>query len=230
MSIAEKLVKIAEQMQPTYEDAKNSYEKGYKDGENNKSFWNKYQDNGNRRNFDYAFAGEGWTDELYNPKYPIVAESYIGMFRDNDKITSTKVSLDFSNNTNEDKTDTCFINCSSLVEIPTLIVGRKTIFLSSFDYCSSLEYIGFLGELWCNIILLETEVLSDETVMQIVHIAKDFANDEDESVQELAYMFSVYFSSPMYGKLWELTGDERFPEQYQGLILGEILDAKGWGC
>lgn len=35
-------------------------------------FWDDYQDNGNRGNYEYAFAGLGWNDENFKPKYDIV--------------------------------------------------------------------------------------------------------------------------------------------------------------
>lgn len=34
-------------------------------------FWDKYQDNGVPKTYMYAFAGYGWTDELFKPKYDI---------------------------------------------------------------------------------------------------------------------------------------------------------------
>ena len=232
MNFAEKLVKIASQMQPTYEEAKKSYEKGYADGFNEgldgSAFWDIYQDNGNRRNYDYAFAGSGWTDELFDPKYPIVAESNIRMFSHNDKITHINCLIDLSNQTH-DEIDECFNNCSALKTIQSLKVGRKTMFYASFDKCYLLEHIGFLGELWYDTYIQESDDLSDETVIQMVCIAKDFVNDEDETIQELAFSTSLYFSSDVSNKLWELTADERFPEQYQGMYLGEVLELKGWG-
>jgi hypothetical protein len=34
-------------------------------------FWDVYQDNGNRTHYNTAFAGYGWTDETFKPKYDI---------------------------------------------------------------------------------------------------------------------------------------------------------------
>ncbi len=34
-------------------------------------FWDTYQDNGNRTHYLFAFAGYGWTDETFKPKYDI---------------------------------------------------------------------------------------------------------------------------------------------------------------
>lgn len=35
-------------------------------------FWDAFQQNGARTNYNYAFGGEGWNDETFKPKYDIV--------------------------------------------------------------------------------------------------------------------------------------------------------------
>jgi hypothetical protein len=85
MSIAEKLVTIAENEQRVYdkgfEDGKaeggnteEAYNKGVEDGKQAEydAFWNAYQENGNKTIYGYSFAGTGWNSENYKPKYPIV--------------------------------------------------------------------------------------------------------------------------------------------------------------
>ncbi len=37
-------------------------------------FWDSYQENGNRTNYQYAFSGAGWNNETFKPKYPIIAK------------------------------------------------------------------------------------------------------------------------------------------------------------
>ena len=197
-------------------------------GDNSDSkFWDTYQDNGNRRNYDYAFAGSGWTDELYDPKYPIVAESYQRMFMGNDKITNTKVPLDFSNYSyNGNENNNSFRGCSALKTIPSLKVGRKTFLMGSFDCCYALEHIGFNGELWCDISIQESEHLTDEMIINLVYVTKDFVHDEDEEIQ--GFTSSLYLAQNAWDRLWEIVADERFPEMYQGMLLGDILAEKGW--
>lgn len=43
-------------------------------------FWEKYQNGGNRRDYSFAFASEGWTGDLLYPKYDIVVENGYQMF------------------------------------------------------------------------------------------------------------------------------------------------------
>jgi hypothetical protein len=62
MSIADKLNTIAENEQLVYRAGqKSEYDK----------FWDTFQNNGNSQNYNYAFSQDRFTDENYNPKYPI---------------------------------------------------------------------------------------------------------------------------------------------------------------
>lgn len=61
-----------------------SYERGYSDGgyigyqqakhEAYDTFWDTFQKNGNRTEYEYAFAWGGWTNEIFMPKYDITVE------------------------------------------------------------------------------------------------------------------------------------------------------------
>lgn len=50
------------------------YEKGKSDERQTKydEFWDEYQHNGERLKYEFAFAGDGWSDENFRPKYDIV--------------------------------------------------------------------------------------------------------------------------------------------------------------
>jgi hypothetical protein len=60
MSIAEKLTAIAEN-EPKVFDAGKQAERS--------EFWDVYQDNGSRKNYERAFGNSGWTKENFFPKY-----------------------------------------------------------------------------------------------------------------------------------------------------------------
>lgn len=71
----------------------------------NEAFWDAYQQNGNRTQYNYAFSGEGWTNETFNPKYNIVPTIAWYMFQNSnimgdlvEKLENLGVTLDFSNN------------------------------------------------------------------------------------------------------------------------------------
>ena len=60
-----------------------SYDEGYADGEKaeHARFWDVYQQNGNRTDYQTSFSGEGWTAESFRPKYNIAPQSAYMMFR-----------------------------------------------------------------------------------------------------------------------------------------------------
>lgn len=68
MTIAEKLTQISENEQKVYEAG---YEKGKAEGGGNDAFWDVYQDRGNNKMSHYMFAGNGWNDETFKPRYDI---------------------------------------------------------------------------------------------------------------------------------------------------------------
>ncbi len=86
MSIAEKLTTIAENEQRVHDAG---YDSGYSEGKQAEydRFWDGFQQDGNRKNYWYGFAGPGWTQETLNPKHKIEivdgtqnAQYAVGMF------------------------------------------------------------------------------------------------------------------------------------------------------
>ncbi len=67
MTITEKLTTIAQNMPKVYDAGKAEGGRSEYD-----RFWDAYQENGNRQNYNYAFAGWGWNDNTFQPKHPIV--------------------------------------------------------------------------------------------------------------------------------------------------------------
>lgn len=65
-------------------------------------FWDAFQKNGARVNYENAFGGEGWTDALFNPKYDMCPSNSYMMFRSTGikDLTNLPVALDFSQSTN----------------------------------------------------------------------------------------------------------------------------------
>ena len=96
MTIAEKLQTIAENEQRVYDagyaagqNAGSGYDEGFDAGKQAEydRFWDAYQQNGTRYNYQYAFAGKGWNDENFKPKHDIIlGNGYTGssMFHQSD--------------------------------------------------------------------------------------------------------------------------------------------------
>ena len=60
-------------------------------------FWDDYQQNGKRGNYNLAFAGEGWTSKNFEPKYEISPTSAYMMFRESTiEYNHSFLTMDFS--------------------------------------------------------------------------------------------------------------------------------------
>lgn len=176
MTIAEKLQTIAENEQKVFDAG---YAKGQAEGGGGYDegvqaeydrFWDAYQDNGNRANYTQAFYGIGWTDDSYNPKYPINATARTGgeeMFRDS-MITDTKVDIIATNNFSS----YTFVSCALLKTIRKLVVDENTVYPRWFDGCYALENITFDGTIGASLTLSHASKLTDASVQSIIdHLA-----------------------------------------------------------
>lgn len=138
------------------------------------AFWDAFQANGTRTSYVNVFAGLGWTDDTYNPKYTINATSHAGgMFNYCTGITSTKVAIVIDNiaaNTS------VFANCSRLKTIPSLKVTDTVKSYSEWFYgCSALEEINFTEDsvVKANISFASSPLLTTASVDSIIHALKD---------------------------------------------------------
>lgn len=161
------------------------------------TFWDAYQQNGNRTNYACAFAGAGWTDETFNPKYPIApvghsaAEStfyaseitnipdglldfsqvtyYYMTFRMSKLITSPP--LDLSNCTGGE-VQWLFAQCPNLKEIKTLTVSEGVTYTNFVLQCAALEKITFAGTIGQSLSFADSPLLTNESVQSIIdHLA-----------------------------------------------------------
>ena len=143
----------------------------YKEGENAEynRFWNNYQDNGKRTDYQHAFAGVGWNDKTYNPKYDMTVASAYCMFQHNSITDLSKKKLDFSkcanfrfafegsaavalgviDITNATSFIQMFSNAKKLQSIEKIITGGNTTahYDSMFQYTYALENIVFEGDI-----------------------------------------------------------------------------------
>lgn len=101
-------------------------------------FWDTFQENGNRKRYPNAFSYGGWTDEIYNPKYPIKPNSCNAMFSAADYLTDTKVDIDLTDTSGSQKYN-IFSGAKKLRTIRKLIVPPEWSASGCFDNCTSLE-------------------------------------------------------------------------------------------
>lgn len=162
------------------------------------AFWDAYQQNGNRTDYNMAFGGAGWTDETFKPKYPIApvgkaatentfyaAEitnipdgvldfsqvTYCYMtFRLSKLITSPP--LDLSNCT-EGGAHWLFSQCPNLKEIKTLTVSEGVTYTNFVLQCAALEKITFAGTIGQSLSFVGSPLLANESVQSIIDHLKD---------------------------------------------------------
>ena len=115
-------------------------------------FWDAYQNNGKYEHwmhYAYAFAGRGWTDEVYNPKYPISfggGYSAQHMFISS-RITDTKVTITVNDDSSELLAANPFAN-SSLETIRKFVIKRPNgLAVGEFTNCTALKNITIEGVL-----------------------------------------------------------------------------------
>ena len=140
--IAEKLTTIAENQQKVYDAG---FEKGQQ-AEYDR-FWDAYQQNGNRTDYQTAFSGVGWTAESFKPKYNIAPQSAYMMFRNSRievDLPALLASLGVTMNTSKCVNfQYAFFGSrfTRLGEINVTGIGAATPLSNTFESCSYLHTI-----------------------------------------------------------------------------------------
>ncbi len=154
-----------------------SYDAGFADGKQAEydAFWDAFQENGNRKVYNYSFTG--WTDEIYNPKYPIlvVGDVSVGNSYNSTKITDTKVSITASCK----NLITFFANSAQLVTIPSLdLSGVTTLIDRCFSSCSRLQNLTMVGSINANgFDVSPCKSLTHKSLMSIITALADKTQD-----------------------------------------------------
>ena len=175
MSVAKKLTTVAQNMSKVYAAGKEAGVQSEYD-----RFWDAFQNYGKRTNYQYGFAGRGWTDDTFAPKYPIAFTSTNANYAlMNSRVEQSPylLALDFSGcvsairifaeSTVEELGVLDFSNviagwnglqqtfcaCYSLRKIEKLILPKKSAQLTAFDDCKSLVDVTFQGTAYQNLFL-----------------------------------------------------------------------------
>ena len=110
-------------------------------------FWDTYQQNGNRTEYSNAFAGVGWNNETFKPKYDLKPTNAYMMFRHTeideiyDTLDELGITLDTSNLTNAQ-----YIFCTSrtkrigVVDLSKATVTNYTFYGSAFETIEKLIF------------------------------------------------------------------------------------------
>ena len=189
---ADLLTQVAENVEAVYAaGVKSEYDR----------FWDNYQQNGVRANYDQAFS-YNWNDELFNPKYDLIAKSCSMMFQYTsitdlkDKLENKGLKLDTSQATSllqmfqganiihipeidaQKATNMSYAfgsNCKA-VTIDKLIVSENTVLgTTTFNQAGKLENIVIEGTIASPIDLHWSTKLTHESLMSFINALKDFS-------------------------------------------------------
>lgn len=153
------------------------------------AFWEEYQQNGYRTEYSYAFAGYGWTDEMFKPKYPIQPIQAYMMFARTRITQITEEMIDFSKTTDLQYS---FYSNSALKKIEINISSLKKMqdsFLNSWvetlkisgisplcefsnsafgvSYLKNLQLFGVIGK---NMRLSTPKKLTKESILSVINV------------------------------------------------------------
>lgn len=196
MSIAVKLTAVAQNQQKVYDagytagQEAGGYGQGYADGQQaeHDTFWDIYQQNGERTNYSYAFSGAGWTEETFRPKYDLNMVNNAASMFESSAIPTIPVAVDFSQCTN---IYMCF-RYSKLVKLPRLDLSKVVTSNFAFGYCYDLEEIACLvfseGTVLTTNAFYQSTALKTLTVEGTINTVLSFAHSaalSDDSVQSI---------------------------------------------
>lgn len=86
-------------------------------------FWDAFQENGERTNYNYVFAGKGWNNDTFKPKYPIRPINGANMFQ--------------ASNITGDLRDYCVLDTSRATALGSFIYGAQFSAIGAIDLNST---------------------------------------------------------------------------------------------
>ena len=131
-------------------------------------FWDAYQQNGNKTDYDQAFAYNHWPDAILRPKHPLKFEGSNGgrqVFTGCKALTEINVPI-YAKNTRLIYT---FQNCTLLKTIVLLHCEGVSDFNKCFDNCGLLENITIEGEIPLSISFAQSTKLTKESIKSIIN-------------------------------------------------------------
>lgn len=132
-------------------------------------FWDAFQQNGNRKNYSYAFYL--WEGGAYNPKYPItvVSNNTFNTVYCYSSITDTKVDIQL---TTPARLGDSFYQATKMVTIRKIIIDEGVAITGScFGGCSSLKNITFEGTIGVSINLKDSPLTKASITNVIEHLS-----------------------------------------------------------
>ena len=198
MSIAEKLVTIAENEQKVYNAGYDSgyleasyqfdsmWSEGYEHGKEEgiqaeyDRFWDDFQQNGNRTSYLHGFAGRCWTNETFKPKYPLKIGNATAMFFYS-SIPNIDCELDFTNKS----ISLANMFAYSWVKSISRFKSYETLTFASttFEGCTYLTNISFVDDSVIGTsINFKSCPLTAESIDNIIDVLKDLTGKTSQTL------------------------------------------------
>jgi hypothetical protein len=176
------------------------YNNGKKDGYD--AFWDAYQENGKCKSYAHAFAGNGWNDVTFNPKYDIKVSYGYMMFRDcavtgslDDALAKSNVKLDLTqlydapylfsqcsfskigvlDLSNLPSVNNIFTGSKNLETIEELILKDRCSINNPFSQCTALKNLKITGKIGENLDLHWSEGLTHDSIMNVIGCLVDYS-------------------------------------------------------
>lgn len=174
---------------------------GFTDGKKSEydAFWDVFQQNGTRTDYNNAFAGTGWQVETFKPKYKMQPISAYMMFRymcvkdvledccdiDFSKNKNWQYTFSYSflteirstiNMTSDCSVSATFQNCLYLETISDLRFTENISMTNMFNYCyelTNLNITGVIGQSGLN--LQSSSKLTHDSLMNIINALRDYS-------------------------------------------------------
>lgn len=181
-------------------------------------FWDASQDNGRRTNYNYGFAGDGWDDEAFKPKYDLIGASYVNnLFQSNNTITTISCIIDFTKLAGT--AQGVFQNAPKLRTIKEIIVNENTNINSNcFQSTSSLEEIHFSGVIAKDLNLSSCPKLNAEDAANIISDNLKYLEGDE------VFTKTIY----LHANVWEAIRNWIQETGGSGYEIEQLCDDKGW--
>lgn len=141
------------------------------------AFWDSYQQNGTRTDYNYAFYNVGWNPETYKPAYEVkpTTANYAYMY-------STIEEIELLNLSECSGCTGTFSNAKQLQKIKRLVMGDKISNINNmFRACEELIEIGFEGTFKKSGLTLQYSAkLNRESILKLFEILADVSGTGTE--------------------------------------------------
>lgn len=154
---------IAEDIPKVYANGENAGKQEQYD-----EFWDTLQNYGAKCDYQYAFGGGRWNDEIFKPKYDLVGINFFRCFHTSAIKTIDKV-IDASNATNLGQ----MLYGASVVTIKELRFGEKNTFSSAFALADDLTNLVATGTIASAIDFSPCTKLTKASLLTIINALKD---------------------------------------------------------